>query len=55
MSSSWTTTEFRSDSIRGWAMAFGTGVTRFTHWLESHGVRTGTGTITRCRSPATAA
>ena len=37
------TTELRSDSISGCAIAFGTGVTRLTQWLESHGVRTGTG------------
>ena len=36
-------------------MALGTGVTTFTHWLDSHGVSTGTGMITRRRSPATAA
>ena len=37
------------------AMAFGTGVTTFTHWLDSHGVSTGTGTMTRRANPATAA
>ena len=59
MSCSVATTELRSDSISGWAIAFGTGVTTLTHWLDSHGVRTGTGTITRvCRPgdlPRTAA
>ncbi len=36
-------------------MALGTGVTSPTQWLDSEGDRTGTGTMTRRRSPATAA
>ena len=36
-------------------MALGTGVTTLTHWLDSHGDRTGTGMMTRRLSPATAA
>ena len=55
MSCSCATTLLRRDSMRGWAMALGTGVTTFTHWLESHGVSTGTGTMMRRVSPATAA
>ena len=52
MSYSLATTELRSDSIRGWAMALGTGVTTLTHWLDSQGDSTGTGMIIRRRSPA---
>ncbi len=36
-------------------MEAGTGVTSPTQWLDSPGVSTGTGTITRRRSPATSA
>ena len=34
-------------------IALGTGVTTFTQWLDSHGVSTGTGMITRRVRPAT--
>ncbi len=55
MSCSRHTTSWRSDSVSGRAMELGTGVTRPTQRLESVGVSTGTGRITRGRSPATAA
>ena len=49
------TTEFRNDSISGYAIAFGTGVTTLTHWLDNHGVNTGTARMSRCGRPATLA
>ena len=55
MSCSWQTTSLRSDSTSGRAMPAGTGVTRPTQWLDSRGVSSGTGTIRRRGSPATAA
>jgi hypothetical protein len=55
MSCSWTTASLRRDSINGWAIAFGTGVTTLTQWLESHGDSTGTGMMTLRFSPATSA
>ena len=55
MSCSVATTELRSDPMRGWAMALGTGVTRFTHWLDSHGVSTRMGKMIRRLRPAAAA
>lgn len=55
MSCSWQTTSCRSDSASGRATLAGTGVTSPTQWLDSRGVSTGTGTITRRGSPATVA
>ncbi len=55
MSCSWQTTSWRSDSVSGRAIDRGTGVTRPTQWLDRPGVSTGTVTITRRASPATAA
>ncbi|CAO0837965.1 hypothetical protein SMICM17S_10413 [Streptomyces microflavus] len=55
MSCSRQTTSWRSDSASGRAMDRGTGVTSPIQWLESVGVSTGTGTITRRGSPATRA
>ena len=55
MSCSRHTTSWRSDSVSGRAMEAGTGVTSPIQWLDSPGVSTGTGTITRRRSPATSA
>ena len=45
----------RSDSINGCAIAFGTGVTTLTQWLDSQGDNTGTGMMTRRVRPATLA
>jgi hypothetical protein len=55
MSCSYAIALLRSDSISGWAIAFGTGVTTFTHWLDSQGESTGTGMMIRRFSPATRA
>ncbi len=49
------TTSFTNDSMSGTAMARGTGVTRFTHCADSHGLSTGTGITSLRRRPATAA
>ena len=55
MSLSPQTTSLRKDATSGLAMLAGTGVTTPTQCPESQGVSTGTGTMTRRRSPATAA
>ena len=41
--------------MRGAAIPFGTGVTMFTQCADRRGVSTGTGTMRRHGSPATAA
>ena len=55
MSCSWQTTVLRSDSTSGRAMPAGTGVISPTQWLDSDGVKNGTGRIRRRGSSATAA
>ncbi len=55
MSCSWQTTSCRSDSTSGRAIDAGTGVISPTQCEDSPGVSTGTGMISRGRSPATAA
>ena len=55
MSCSWHTASHSSDSTSGRASPEGIGVTRPTHQLAIVGVRNGSTTITRRRSPATSA
>ena len=55
MSCSVQTTVLRSDSTSGRAMDAGTGVTTPTQWLDSDGVKKGTGRIRRRGRPATSA
>ncbi|MGY1718213.1 hypothetical protein ACI8AG_04080 [Blastococcus sp. SYSU DS0552] len=55
MSCSVATTVLRSDSTSGRAMDAGTGVMRPTQWLDSDGVKIGTGRMRRRGSPATRA
>ena len=55
MSCYWQTTSCTRESTNGRAMLFGTGVTRPTQWLDSEGVRSGTGRMRRGARPATAA
>ncbi len=55
MSCSVQTTSCTSDSIRGAAIGFGTGVTTFTQCADRRGVSTGTATMRRRGSSATLA